>query len=562
MITFFATFATIEWLLPRLYVREFREDYARLMHQLERELISELQIGLTFQIDEMFEISTSLDRADEELTYLTRKFERDCPLLEPWQPWRDFDASLVTNSDLTPACEETLIDIDFLINLTRNILTETENWAIGRPVEWFHLKQMREHHEQHASTPYLTAERILNNFAMANNVRIWVWDIPAGSPFGDLGETLFYIEGRPAELEFMTELGETELGVREQRFHDPETGGFAIAISGTFQPAYRILSIISTLQRQLLIIIFFISLIISLLFSRYLARPIVALSEESKKLRNLQFDETFKIKRLDEIGDLSTNLNYMSFELKRTLDLLQDANQRLKIEMEKEREQERQRRNLFTSISHELKTPITILKGEIGGMIDEVGDYKDRDIYLKSAYDWTEILEKLVLEILTITRLEGDKMHLDFKSMNLSELTQEIINTHKVIANKQNVTLQQNIIRDIQVKADASQLKIAISNILNNAIFYTQPQEKVFIELKKTIDLATLIITNTGAYIEQDALENLFNPFYRIDRSRNRHTGGSGLGLFIVKNILDLHDFEYQIENVEEGVRFTIKIPL
>ena len=562
MATFFATFAAIEYLLPRLYRREFVSEYDQLMVELESELINELQIGLTFQTDELAEVSMSLERAMDELAFFIHFYDQNCLEWGLWGERHEDLESLISNFEMLDPCEVAILEINFLSRLVESISAETENWTLREhePMVWFHFKQMRDHHEQYGSIPYLVIERILNNFATTNNVRIWVWDIPAGTR--ELGETLFYIEGRSAEMEFMTRIDETEIGVREQRFYDPLTGGFAIAVSGTFQPAYRVLTIISTLQQQLLIVIFFVSLIVSSLFSYYLARPIVALSTKSKKLRKLQFDEHLQIKRRDEIGDLSDNLNFMSCELKNALDELQAANEKLKKEMEREREQERQRRNLFTSISHELKTPITILKGEIGGMIDQVGTYKDRDTYLESAYGWTETLEKLVSEILTISRLEGEKMRLDLSTINISALLTKLCQTHQVLADNQKITFNQQLDPYLMIKADEAQLQIAISNVINNAIFYTQFGYEVDVVLKQEEAFAVLVVTNSGVHIAQDELKNLFNPFYRLDKSRNRHTGGSGLGLFIVKNILELHGFFYGIENIERGIRFTIKMPL
>ena len=556
MMTFTASFAVIEFLLPRLYVREFRQDYDQLMTDLQYELINELHEELTFQISHMLEVGMSLERAQEELRYLIQLYEQEC--LGRVFLYEDLEF-LLNNIEILQPCDLAFLEqIYFLFRIIERAWWETEHFYGHAQMQWFHFKQMRDHHQQYGSLPYLIVERTLNNFAMTNNVRIWVWDIPAGT--SELGETLFYIEGRSAD--FMTILDDTELGIREQRFHEGTTGGFAIAISGTFQPAYRVLNIISTLQRQLWIVMAFVALIISLLFSRYLAHPIVRLSEESKKLRNLKFEESPEIRRRDEIGDLSSNLNFMSYELKRTLDLLQDANEKLKLEMEREREQERQRRNLFTSISHELKTPITILKGEIGGMIDGVGAYKDRNVYLESAYGWTETLEKLVSEILTISRLEGEKMFLNLTPLNISALLTEICHTHQALADSREIALSLDLHANLMTHADESQLQIALSNVINNAIFYTKPNHVVEVILKREDKFAKLMVINEGAHIDEDELENLFNPFYRLDKSRNRHTGGSGLGLFIVKNILELHDFEYGIENIETGVRFTIKMPL
>ena len=559
MLTFSASFAVIENLLPILYRREFVREYDQLMADLQRELINELHEELMIQNSGMLEVIARLEQVEAELELLDQWYAQNCLEIGSWQDSSENLEALLESDEMLQACELVLLEMNALVGIIRETWLDNEHFLVHEQVEWFHFRQMRSHHQEHGSVSYLIIESILNHFAVANNVRIWVWDIPAGTL--DLGETLFYIEGRSAEMEFMTRLDDTEIGVREQRFHD-QLGGFAIAISGTFQPAYRVLTIISTLQHQLLIVMFFVSLIISLLFSRYLAHPIVRLSEESKKLRDLKFDESLKIKRRDEIGDLSNNLNFMSYELKRTLDLLQDANEKLKIEMKREREQERQRRNLFTSISHELKTPITILKGEIGGMIDQVGDYKDRDVYLESTYGWIENLENLVSEILTISRLEGEKMNLDLTHTNISELLNKIYHTHQTLADKQEVLFNHRIEPDLVIKADQSQLQIALSNVINNAIFYTQPKKEVEVKLRQEVEFAILMVTNVGAYIAEDELKHLFEPFYRIDKSRNRHTGGSGLGLFIVKNILDLHRFEYTLRNIENGVRFTIKIPL
>lgn len=563
MTTFLLTFSAIEFLLPRLYRREFVQDYDQLMANLEQELVNELQRELTFQMRDREDLRISLLVAQEQLDGLIADYEAQCQGQDHWWYLIEGQPRQVNldDEDGLSVCQFLRFDIYYFFRLVNDLSMEIERTTTHESLEWFHLMKLRDHHFDHGSTAYLVARQILTNFATANNVRIWIWDIPART--SELGETLFYIEGRsPEAAEFMTVLDETELGVREQWYRDPVTGGFAIAVSGTFQPAYRVLGIISALGRQLLIVVFFVSLVVSYLFSRYLTRPIVALSKKSKQLRKLQFDEHNKINRRDEIGDLSSNLNFMSYELKRTLDLLQDANDKLKIEMEKEREQERQRRNLFTSISHELKTPLTILKGEIGGMIDQVGDFKDRDTYLNSAYNWVQTLEKLVSEILTISRLEGEKMRLNPLEIDLQLLIQDIYLQQMPLANKEKIHFDVQLDTDLWVLTDVAMLKIAISNIINNAIFYTEQNGHVLIKLKTNQMTAQLKVTNTGAFIEKEALTHLFDPFYRVERSRNRHTGGSGLGLFIVKNILELHEFEYLIENVEEGVCFTINFPL
>ena len=401
---------------------------------------------------------------------------------------------------------------------------------------------------------------IVTHYALNYNMSITVWEIEPVTAW--LGLVIYQIDGRGTTDGSQVAFDNLTITTGQLNFYTYEAGGFAINVNGTFQPADRVLTIVSALQNQILIVMLFVSLAISTLYSLYLARPIVKLSHESKKLRELEFDEGIQINRSDEIGDLSSNLNFMSSELKNALYDLQVANKTLKEEMEREREQERQRRNLFTSISHELKTPITVLKGEIGGMIDAVGAYKDRDVYLNSAYNWTEILENLVAQILTISKLEGKMMRLDLTHTNIGALLTEVCKTHQTLADNQGVTIHTDLDIDLIIRVDEQQIKIAVSNVINNAIFYTGSGELVDIKLKKDDEFATLTVLNTGVSIAEDDLKCIFDPFYRVDKSRNRYTGGSGLGLFIVKNIFNLHGFEYGIENVETGVMFTVKMLL
>jgi len=568
MVTFFATFSAIEFLLPRLYRRELVHEHDLLMYELQTVLIEDLQYHMVYTPQSPLSSTVVIDEirtTDEIYNTILMLEEMYLTTCADDEGWRELHHHFISMHPCRFITQElnTIFAIYHRINTNSLLVTPIYNTINDeiRPIEWFHFRKIREHHEEYGSIVYTVLESILYDFAMTHNVRILVWDIPPHDLHG-LGEVLFDIEGRSAEMEFMTTLGSTEIGIREQRYNDYLIGGFAIAISGTFQPAYRVLNIITTLSRQILIAILVFSVVISYLFSRYVAKPIVALSNESKKLIELKFEENVKIKRRDEIGNLSSNLNFMSYKLKRTLEDLYDANEKLKIEMEKEREQERQRRNLFTSISHELKTPITILKGEIGGMIDKIGDYKDRDTYLMSAHKWTENLEKLVAEILQVTRIEDKTFELNRTMIKLDELVKNIITEQMALANSREITLHHQLDLDISINVDAKQLKIAISNVINNAIFYSNKDAQVIVTLKKDNKHANLTILNTNAHILDDAIKNLFQPFFRVDQSRNRHTGGSGLGLFIVKNILELHDMSYNIENTADGVLFTINLPL
>jgi len=522
--TFYLSFLGIQISLPRLYRREFFLNYEELIVNLQAEISNELRLG--------FEL------------YL------------------EFEMELISDF-LTEYCEFDEVEntYDCIIFDYKNIGLTFNSW-IDREVHWFEIGRMFRYFQTYEAGPFLKYYSVLQQFANDYNLRVIVWEILPENEFNVaiLDSVLIDIDRRGSN--HLTHLHGNEVAIWQQNFYAPEFGGFAIALTGTFEPAYRVFSILNNLQQQIFIFIVAISAGISYFFSRYLSKPILSLTKISKNLTALNFDENTTITRNDELGDLSNNLNIMSFHLKRTIEKLEITNEKLVKEMAKEREQERQRRNLFTSISHELKTPITVLKGEVGGMIDGVGDFKNRDKYLMSTFKWIGILEKLVQDILTISRLEGDKLQLNTLDLNLAQLIKNVVLNLEGLAFNQSVILHTHLDDLITVRGDKILLELAFSNIISNAIYYSQSSGKVVLNTKKYDGYYEFSATNFDAHIEEEFLENIFKPFVRVDASRNSSTGGTGLGLFIVSHILDLHNYDYRIENIENGVVFTIKFPI
>ncbi|SCI15477.1 Sensor histidine kinase YycG [uncultured Clostridium sp.] len=231
--------------------------------------------------------------------------------------------------------------------------------------------------------------------------------------------------------------------------------------------------------------------------------------------------------------------------------------------IESEREQEQKRRDFIATISHELKTPITIISGQIEGMIYNIGKYKDRDTYLRKSYESTQELKELVNEMIEISKTENLKQDLNLSSINLSNLLDKLVKRQIFLIEEKNLKMELNIDENITVIADEEKITRAINNIINNAIKYSPSGEKLIIRLYKKKSARTikpyLEVENTGVTIEKKYIKEIFNPFYRIEKSRNRKTGGSGLGLYIVSTILSGHGFEYNIYGKNNSVIFTIK---
>lgn len=302
-------------------------------------------------------------------------------------------------------------------------------------------------------------------------------------------------------------------------------------------------------------IILIMSALAAFFYSRFLAKPIVEISNVSKRMAALDMTWRCDVKRTDEIGILAGNLNEMAVRLDNALGELQTANEKLQADIDREREQDKRRRDFFSAISHELKTPVTILKGELDGMILNIGKFKDRDKYLQEAYQTTETIEKLVREILTLAKL--DTLNLNLQELALDNLVDGCCQIHNVVAADKHIKISTHYEGEIVAQADRAQMQTVISNVIGNAVKHSPEGSMVDIRIADKI----LTVENSGVHIAEDELLQVWEPFYRTDKSRSRDTGGSGLGLYIVKSILDLHGFDYAFGNTDTGMKFTITFP-
>ena len=307
----------------------------------------------------------------------------------------------------------------------------------------------------------------------------------------------------------------------------------------------------------ILLVLLIFSLLCALVYSRYITRPIVRLSGIAGKMAQLDFQWESSEKRRDEIGRLGRSLDQMARKLSAALTDLEGANRALRGEVERERELDRQRMAFFNAASHELKTPVTILKGQLSGMLEGVGVYQDRDKYLLRSLQTTGRMENLIGEMLAISRMESGAAALRQETVDLSALTAERLQQDGELFRQREQELVSALIPGVLVTGDPSLLGRAVGNLLSNAALYSPQGARIRVWCGFRDGRPALTVENTGARIPEEALPHLFEAFYRTENSRNRSTGGSGLGLYLVKMILDRHGAECAIENTEDGVKVT-----
>ena len=223
---------------------------------------------------------------------------------------------------------------------------------------------------------------------------------------------------------------------------------------------------------------------------------------------------------------------------------------------------EQKQREFFSAASHELKTPLTILKGHLTGMLNKVKGYENREVYMERSLAVVEKMETLVKELLYLSKTDESQKS-EYKMIDLAELLRVQIADVTELLSEKELSLTVDIPDKLLCEVDSAQMERALQNILINAIRYSPNGEEINISLsnEKNTNIVFCKIENTGVTIPEEEISHLFEAFYRVDASRNRNTGGTGLGLYIVRKIMDLHHAKYGIKNSDRGVLFWFKMP-
>lgn len=338
---------------------------------------------------------------------------------------------------------------------------------------------------------------------------------------------------------------------------------YNLHIQATLQPIDEASKVLVLFLPYISMIVIIIGIGSAYLYSRLITRPILYINHGAQKMANLDFSEKIEVRSNDELGELSNSLNDMSNNLQQTMFDLQKTNDQLKSDIEKEKEIETKRREFFATVAHELKTPLTVIKGYVEGMMYNIGPYQNRDKYLKKNFQMVEKMENLVREILSLSKLEPNKLKPKLEEVNLSELIFTITKNLDFFAKQKNIQIIQQIDSHLFVSTDGNLLEKACKNIIHNAIMYSPFDEKVYIQLTQNSQHSDIQfqVINTGVQINEEDIQQVFQPFYRVEKSRNRNTGGSGLGLYIVKQIFEALSITYILNNIEQSVQFSATIP-
>lgn len=331
-------------------------------------------------------------------------------------------------------------------------------------------------------------------------------------------------------------------------------------------PLESIRESISLTNRFLLIvggIVVAICMVLVWFFSRRLAEPLMELADLSEKMTNLDFEAKYTSGGENEIGVLGENFNRMSEKLEASIADLKNANYRLKQDIERKEKLEQMRSDFLGNVSHELKTPIALIQGYAEGLKEGVNDdVEGREFYCDVIIDEADKMNRMVKNLLTLNQLEFGDEDMEFNRFNLTDLIAGVIQSMELFAEQTNAGVRFLSKTPVYVWADEYKTEQVIRNYLSNAFHHVSGDKVIEVKVEVDGEVARTTVFNTGKPIPEEDLEHIWEKFYKVDKAHTREYGGNGIGLSIVKAIMESFHQGYGVHNYDNGVAFWFELGL
>lgn len=295
--------------------------------------------------------------------------------------------------------------------------------------------------------------------------------------------------------------------------------------------------------------------------SRRMTTPIQELTALSEKMADLDFDVSYTSGGSNEIGRLGENFNRMSNRLESTISELKRANNRLKKDIEQKEKLEEMRNDFLGNVSHELKTPIALIQGYAEGLKEGVSDDPEsRAFYCDVIMDEASKMNQMVKNLLTLNQLEFGDEDIVFERFNLTELIRGVLQSMEILARQSEAEVIFRQEEPICVWADEFKTEQVVRNYISNAFHHVSGDKIVEVKMQVEDDKVKVSVFNTGTPIPEEDLKHLWDKFYKVDKAHTREYGGNGIGLSIVKAIMESFHQRYGVKNYGNGVEFWFEL--
>ena len=293
------------------------------------------------------------------------------------------------------------------------------------------------------------------------------------------------------------------------------------------------------------------------LITRRIVEPVRELTELSRRMAGLDFDARYESGGEDEIGILGQNFNTMSERLEQAVADLKSANARLEKDIEEKTQIDEMRRDFLASVSHELKTPIALIQGYAEGLKDNINDDPEsREFYCDVIIDESAKMNHMVGQLLTLNQLESGADPLSIERFDIYELISGVLQSSALMISQNNAEVEFDPVGKMPVWGDEFKIEEVVTNYLTNALHHLDGDRRIRISCRAENGRVVTGVYNSGRPIPEEELDKIWQKFYKTDKARTRAYGGSGIGLSIVKAIMDAHGQKCYAENAEGGVIF------
>lgn len=304
-----------------------------------------------------------------------------------------------------------------------------------------------------------------------------------------------------------------------------------------------------------------LSLGIAWYFANRLCNPILQLAELSKKMTNLDFEAKYTGNHSTEIDMLGNNFNVMSETLEHTISNLKKANNELLKDIEKKEQIENMRQEFLANVSHELKTPIALVQGYAEGLKEGISDDPEsREFYCDVIIDEAGKMNQMVKNLLTLNQLEFGKEDLSFERFDVVALIQGVIQSCELLIEQSEANVHVRGEHPIYVWGDVFKVEQVVRNYFTNALHHVDGERVIEIKFTESEGGVRISVFNTGKPIPEEDLDHIWDKFYKVDKARTREYGGNGIGLSIVKAIMNSFHKEYGVYNYNNGVEFWFEL--
>ena len=298
-------------------------------------------------------------------------------------------------------------------------------------------------------------------------------------------------------------------------------------------------------------------------FSKKLTEPILELAALSNRMADLDFEAKYTSGGNNEIGMLGDNFNRMSARLEQTISELKSANNSLQKDIERKDKLESMRNEFLGNVSHELKTPIALIQGYAEGLKEDVNtDQESRDFYCDVIMDEAQKMNRMVQNLLALNQLEFGDEEIEFERFDLAEVIQGVLQNMEIISQQKDVNVIFRQKEPVYVWADEFKVEQVVRNYISNAFNHVSGDNVIEIKITKEGGKARTSVFNTGTPIPEEDIPHIWEKFYKVDKAHTREYGGNGIGLSIVKAIMESFRQKYGVTNYDNGVEFWMELDI